>query len=101
VRVKWYPLEIENVYEMDNGGLHGWRSKGHHEPTAFLAALDSADDVALEVLKERHPGADLASRVTQTWRRNVPAPYDRSVGHVYHQAAANSPGAYPTTEIER
>jgi hypothetical protein len=80
-----YPLELECMYTDDTKTL---RSKGHHDPAAFMAAC------------EEWYGGPLKGwgKVRHGWARTIP---DSTGEYMFLMLAAkpNARGAYPVTTI--
>jgi hypothetical protein len=102
--VKSYPLEIDAIYEFEGGSSTPlyYRTKGHHNPTAFCEAFahfseDLMDTPSVPPVHAKTFNFE-PEEVKHEWHRNVPEAGMSSVTTI-HTAKEGSRGAYPVTLV--
>ncbi len=87
--MKEYPLEIETLIDGDNGDRLGYYSKGHHDPSAFVAAI-----------KERENEDWAPERVRHDWSRMAIVSGADGWERCLYSGKPGRRGVFPVTVIE-
>lgn len=87
-----YPLRVEGW--SDDGD--GYWSAGHHDPEAFVTAIETEYEGETAPAEEH---AERVARVRHEWFRYIPAPRWAEEDGRYINAVPHSRGAFPVTVI--
>ncbi len=86
--IRRYPLETDRLIDLDNGETVAYFSRGHHDPSAFVAAAKNDWDAEIERESVRHD-----------WHRWEIWQHDGEWHHCLHPAPQGKRGVFPVTII--
>jgi len=93
-------IDVQDLREFE-GSWFGWWAKEHHDPEAFIEAVEIENAGGSEQWKKRWEVRRKFLNPEKVWHGHWRCvPHHSGAGVTYHQADGPGPGAFPVTVLE-